>query len=146
MINILDEVNNIYGKPTSAALKVNDNIFCSPYLVANAPKVLFCRIEDCAKVALQGKNPYTDKQLVLTTICLLLGTGLYVHAYIHHSIPVQGTVPAYTPGFGGRGCGRRHGHGYNAGHALPPFVSRVTFPPGGGFTAGNTFAPLPAGG
>jgi hypothetical protein len=42
VINILDQLNNIYGKPTSAALESNDNIFRSPYLVANAPKVLFC--------------------------------------------------------------------------------------------------------
>ncbi len=61
VIDILDQLNNIYGKPTSAALKSNDNVFRSPYLAADAPKVLFCRIENCTKVALLGKNPYTDK-------------------------------------------------------------------------------------
>ncbi len=74
------------------------------------------------------------------------GRGHTPPAYIHPSIPVQGTVPAYTLGFGGRGrvCGRRCG--YNAGCILPLFVGRVTFPPGGGFTAGNVFAPPSAGG
>jgi hypothetical protein len=55
VIDILDQLNNIYGKPTSSALKANNNIFCSPNLAANAPKVLFHRIQDCAKVALLGK-------------------------------------------------------------------------------------------
>ncbi len=77
MINILYQHNNIYGKPNSAALKLNDKFFRSPFLVADAPKVLFHQIEDCAEVALLGKNPYTDKQLVQRAICLKLGTGLY---------------------------------------------------------------------
>jgi hypothetical protein len=74
------------------------------------------------------------------------GRGHSPLAYIHSSIPVQGTVAAYTPSFGGRGCGCGRGQGYTAGPARPQFVSRVTFPPSGGFTAGNAFAPLPAGG
>jgi hypothetical protein len=57
VIDILDQLNNIYGKPTSTALEANDNIFHSPYLVADAPKVLTRQMEDCAKVALLGKNP-----------------------------------------------------------------------------------------
>jgi hypothetical protein len=78
VMDILNQPNNIYGKPTSAALESNNNVFRSPYSAANAPKVLFCRIEDCAKVALLGKSSCTDKQLILTAIRLLLGTGLYV--------------------------------------------------------------------
>jgi hypothetical protein len=78
VINILDQLNKIYNMPTPTALESNDNIFHSPYLAANAPKVLFRHFEDCAKVALLGKHPYMDKQLILMAICLLLGTGLYV--------------------------------------------------------------------
>ena len=48
---------------------------------ADAPKVLFRRIKECAKKALLGQNPYTDKQLITNTICLLLTTGLYIHAF-----------------------------------------------------------------
>ncbi len=78
VIDIFDQLNNIYGKPTSSALKANNNIFHSPYLAADAPKVLFRRIEDCAKVVSLGKNPYTNRQLIYTAICLLLSAGLYV--------------------------------------------------------------------
>jgi hypothetical protein len=50
-------------------------------LAADAPEVLFRCIEDCAKKALLGQNPYTNKQLITNTICLLLKTGLYIRAF-----------------------------------------------------------------
>jgi hypothetical protein len=81
VINILDQLSLIYGQPTPAALEANDHIFQSPMSAADAPEVLFRRIEKCAKKALLGQNPYTDKQLITNTICLLLTTGLYIHAF-----------------------------------------------------------------
>ena len=50
-------------------------------LTADAPEVLFRRIEECAEKALLGHNPYTDKQLITNTICLLLTTGLFIRAF-----------------------------------------------------------------
>jgi hypothetical protein len=81
VIDILDQLNNIYGKPTFSALKKNDNIFRSPYLAADTPEVLFHRIEDCAKDALLGISPYTNRQLIYTAICLLLSTDLNSRAF-----------------------------------------------------------------
>ncbi len=81
VIDILDQLNNVYGNPTSSALEANNNIFQSPYSTAEAPKVLFPRIEDCAVVALLGKHPYANRLLIYTAICLLLSTGLYVHVF-----------------------------------------------------------------
>jgi hypothetical protein len=52
VIDILDQLNNIYGKPTSSALKANNNIFCSPFLAADAPEILFCWIEDFTEITL----------------------------------------------------------------------------------------------
>ena len=37
--------------------------------------------EECAKKALLGQKPYTDKQLITNTIPLLLTTGLYIRAF-----------------------------------------------------------------
>jgi hypothetical protein len=48
---------------------------------ADPPEVLFRRIEECAKTALLGKNPYTNKQLIMNAIRLLLSTGLYTRAF-----------------------------------------------------------------
>jgi hypothetical protein len=53
----------------------------SVYSAADAPEVLFRRIEDCAEIAILGRNPYTDHQLLQNAIRLLLTTGLYVRAF-----------------------------------------------------------------
>ena len=70
-----DQYSQSTGQPTPAALEANDHIFRSPTLAADAPEVFFCRIEECAKKALLGQNPYTN------TIRLLLTTGLYIRAF-----------------------------------------------------------------
>jgi hypothetical protein len=72
VINILDQLSTIYGQPTPKVLETSNTVFHSPYSAANAPEVLFCRIEECAKMALLSRNPYTDCQLVMNTIRLLL--------------------------------------------------------------------------
>ncbi len=58
VIDILDQLSTIYGQPTPAVLETNNTVFCSPYLATNAPEVLFCHIEECAKTAHLGCNPY----------------------------------------------------------------------------------------
>jgi hypothetical protein len=50
-------------------------------LAADAPEVLFRRIEDCAETALLGRNPYTNQQLITNAIHLLLTTGLYIRPF-----------------------------------------------------------------
>ncbi len=59
-------------------MELNEITFRSPYLATDAPEVLFCQIEDCAKIAILGRNPYTDPQLINNAISLLLTTGIYV--------------------------------------------------------------------
>jgi hypothetical protein len=73
----LDQLSNIYGQPTPAAMELNNMAFCSQYSAANAPKVFFCCIEYCAEIAILGQNLYTDCQLINNAIHLLLTTGLY---------------------------------------------------------------------
>ena len=80
-VMILDQLSLVYGKPTSAALEANDTLFPSPYSAADAPEVLFRRIEDCAEIATLGDNPYTDKQLIHMAVRHLLTTGLYIQAF-----------------------------------------------------------------
>jgi hypothetical protein len=78
VINILGQLSTIYGQPSPAVLEMNDAVFCSPYLAADAPEVLFCRIEECSETALLGRNPYADWQLTTNAIRLLLTTKLYI--------------------------------------------------------------------
>ncbi len=58
---ILDQLSDLYGQPTLAILEMNDTIFQSPYSAANAPEVLFCRIKECAEMALSRPNISTGK-------------------------------------------------------------------------------------
>jgi len=44
-------------------MEINDTVFHGVYLAADAPEVLFRRIEDCAEIAILGRNSYTDRQL-----------------------------------------------------------------------------------
>jgi hypothetical protein len=81
VINILDQSTATYRQPTPAALEENDHIFRSSTSAADPPEVLFRRIEECTEMALLGKNPYNNKQLIMNTIHLLLSTGLYTHAF-----------------------------------------------------------------
>ena len=81
MLTILDQLSSVYGKPTAVALDANDSMYPSPYSATDAPEVLFCHIEDCAKVAMLDDNPYTDKQLILTAVRHFLTTGLYILAF-----------------------------------------------------------------
>jgi hypothetical protein len=75
---MLDQLSSTHGLPTPAALEANYNEFRRPYSAADAPKVLFCCIKNCAEIAIIGGNLYTDKQVVMNMIRLLLTTGLYI--------------------------------------------------------------------
>jgi len=81
VMDILHQLSLTYGQPTPSDLEANDHIFRSSTSAADAPEVLFRRIEECTEKALLGQNPYTDKQLIANTIRLFLTTGLYIHAF-----------------------------------------------------------------
>jgi hypothetical protein len=78
---ILDQLSTSYGQPTPAMMELTNATFCGPYSAANAPKVLFCRIKNCAEIAIMDNNPYTDCQLTTNAVCLLLTTGLDQRAF-----------------------------------------------------------------
>ncbi len=78
VMSILDQLSNNYGKPTPMELDGNDTRFRSPYFAADPPELLFRRIEKCAEIALLGRDPYTDRQLINNAIRLLLTKGLYL--------------------------------------------------------------------
>ena len=78
---MLDQLSSTYGLPTPAVLEMNDNEFRRPYSPADAPEVLFRRIENCAEIAIIRGNPYTDRQIDMNTIRLLLTMGIYTRMF-----------------------------------------------------------------
>ncbi len=91
VINILDHLSETHSQPTPARLALNVAAFCNPYLAADAPEVLFCWIEDCAKIALLRCDPYTYCQLIKNAIHLLLTSGLYLQPFEEwdHLLPTE---------------------------------------------------------
>ncbi len=81
VINILDQLSTNHGQPTPVVLKTNGTVFHSPYLATNAPEDLFCRIKECAVMALLGCNSYMDQQLVTDALHVLLKAGLYTQRF-----------------------------------------------------------------
>jgi hypothetical protein len=77
MHDILDQLSSICSQPALAALELNNITFCDPYSAADAPKVLFCHIKTCAKIAILDNNPYMDCHLINYAIRLLLTTDLH---------------------------------------------------------------------
>jgi hypothetical protein len=70
-----------FERALQCLMELNDIAFCSPYSAADAPEVLFHRIKDCAEIAILGRNPYTDCQLINNAIRLLLTTGIYMQTF-----------------------------------------------------------------
>ena len=81
IMDIFDQLANTYGRPMPAALLSNDQLYRSMYSPADAPEVLFRRIEDCQEVQILGNDPYTPQQLINNAIRLLLATGLYTRDF-----------------------------------------------------------------
>jgi hypothetical protein len=73
---ILDQLSTSYDQPNSAAMEINNATLCGQYSTANAPKVLFRHIKNCAKIAAMDNNPYTNCQSINNAVRLLLVTGL----------------------------------------------------------------------
>jgi hypothetical protein len=57
---ILDQLSDLYRKSTPAMLERNNTVLHCPYSAADPPKHLFGQIEECAKIAPLGCNPYTN--------------------------------------------------------------------------------------
>jgi hypothetical protein len=55
-MSILDQLSSNYGKLTPAAMEGNNNTMHRPYSAANPPELLFCWIEECAEIALLGRD------------------------------------------------------------------------------------------
>jgi hypothetical protein len=81
IIDIMEQMTTMYGRPTSTALLQNYMLFRSTYSPIDAPEVLFHRIKDCQEIMTLGDDPYTPMQLLNNATRLLLGCGLYQHDF-----------------------------------------------------------------
>jgi hypothetical protein len=61
IIDILNQLQDLYGKPTMVTLFQNDVMFCNPMAPMDSPKMLFYRIKQCQEIQRIGKLPYSDE-------------------------------------------------------------------------------------
>jgi hypothetical protein len=69
---IITQMEDLYGKPSAAALFTNDTLFKSSFHGTEAPQLLFYCIEQCQKIMTLGKLPYTIEQVISNMFCLLM--------------------------------------------------------------------------
>jgi hypothetical protein len=77
IIDILDQLQNSYGKSNMMTLFTNDALFRSPMTTGDSPEMLFYRIEQCQEVQRVGKVPYTDEQIIANAICILATSNIF---------------------------------------------------------------------
>jgi hypothetical protein len=75
--DILNQMEDLYGKPSSASLIATDTLFKSPFAASEAPELLFYRIEQCQEVMTLGKLPYTLEQIIQKVLCLLMASNIF---------------------------------------------------------------------
>jgi hypothetical protein len=74
---ILAQLEFTFGRPSATVLFKNNLTFASSFNQMDTPESLFWRMEECQEVAVLGGAPYTDTQIVGTTMYLFLQSGIF---------------------------------------------------------------------
>jgi hypothetical protein len=77
IIEILDQLQDSYGKPNMMTLFNNDTLFCSLMTPRDSPETLFYRIKKCQEIQCIGKVPYPDDQIIATAVCILVTSNMF---------------------------------------------------------------------
>ena len=75
--NILDQLDGTYGKPNTMILLQNDTLFRSAFNPTDAPESLFYRIKQCQEIQVIAHDPYSDTQIINSTVCLLMQANIF---------------------------------------------------------------------
>ena len=74
---ILAQLETSFGRPSATVLFNNNVTFAGPFNPMDTPETLFHRIEECPEVAELGGAPYTNMQIVGTTMYLFQQSGIF---------------------------------------------------------------------
>jgi hypothetical protein len=74
---ILTQLEDRYGKPSSGALFATDNHFKSAFGANKALELLFYHMEQCQKVMTLGKMPYTPEKIINNALRLLMASNIF---------------------------------------------------------------------
>jgi len=76
VLDILDQLQNSYGKPDMMTIFNNETLYRSPMAPSDSPEVLFYRIEQCQEVQIIGKVPFMTEQIIANAVRILIGSNL----------------------------------------------------------------------
>jgi hypothetical protein len=74
---ILSQLETTFGRPSVTVLFQNNATFASPFSPMDTPESLFQRIEECQEIAVLGGAPYTDAQIVGTTMYSFMQSNIF---------------------------------------------------------------------
>ncbi len=77
IIEILNRLQYLYGKPNMMTLFNNNTLFRSVMTPGNLLKMLFYRIKQCQEIQRIGKIPYSDDQIIATTIRIFVQSNIF---------------------------------------------------------------------
>ena len=77
IIDIINQLQQSYGKPNMMTLFTNDTLFRSPMKPGDSPEMLFWRLEQCQEVQRIGKVPYSDEQIIANAIRILATSNIF---------------------------------------------------------------------
>jgi hypothetical protein len=77
IIKILNQLQDLYGKPNMMTMFNNDTLFRSAMTLGDSPKMLFYRIEQCQKIQRIGKIHYSNDQIIVTAIRILVQSNIF---------------------------------------------------------------------
>ena len=77
VLDILDQLQNSYGKPDMMTIFNNETLYRSPMAPSDSPEVLFYRIEQCQEVQIIGKVPFTMEQIIANAVRILIGSNSF---------------------------------------------------------------------
>jgi hypothetical protein len=77
IINILGQLQVLYGKPNMMMLYTNDTLFHSTLTTSDLPEMLFYRIEQCQEIQQIGNFPYYEEQIITNAVHILLQANIF---------------------------------------------------------------------
>ena len=79
VLDILNQLQDTYGKPSMMTLFTNETLYRSPMAPTDLPEMLFYRIKQCQEIQIIGKVPFTTEQIIANAVRLLIGSNLLPH-------------------------------------------------------------------
>jgi hypothetical protein len=77
IIDILNQLQDLYGKPTMMTLFQHKVMFRNPMAPTDSPEMLFYRIEQCQEIQCIGKLPYSDEQIIANVVRILIQASIF---------------------------------------------------------------------